>query len=214
MKIKLAITEDKPQLVTSLMDKLSLFKEFEVIWIAQNGKEAIDKVTNVQPDLIFMDINMPVMDGIEATEKIKAHFQNVKIVMLTIFDDDDKILDSILAGADGYLLKDETPDKIKSSIEEVMEGGAPMSPIVAAKALRLIKNVQEKRTPKMDFGLSKRETEILQELAKGHNYNEIAEDLFISPKTVRKHIENVYRKLQVHNKVEAVQLALKNRLID
>ena len=214
MKITVGIVEDKPQLVTSLMDKLSLFDEFEVLWIAQNGKEAIDKVTNSQADLIFMDINMPVMDGIEATEKIKAHYQNVKVIMLTIFDEDDKILNSILAGADGYLLKDETPDKIKSSIVEVLDGGAPMSPIVASKALRLIKKVQEKRVPEMDFGLSKRETEILQELAKGHNYNEIADDLFISPKTVRKHIENVYRKLQVHNKVEAVQLALKNNLID
>lgn len=214
MKTTICIVEDKTQLVTSLMEKLALFSQFEVLWIASNGKEAIDKVTNVQPDIIFMDINMPVMDGIEATEKIKLHYQNVKIIMLTIFDENEKILDSILAGADGYLLKDEDPDKIKASVEEVLEGGAPMSPVVAAKALRLIKNVQEKSIPEMDFGLSKRETEILQELSKGHNYNKIAEDLFISPKTVRKHIENVYRKLQVHNKVEAVQLALKNRLID
>lgn len=212
-KISIGIAEDNPSLIRSILEKLSLFDQVDVLWVATSGGEVIEKVTNVQPDLILMDINMPEMDGIQATKKVKDHYPNVCIVMLTVFDESQKIFNSIVAGASGYLLKDEKPKKLIQAIEEAVEGGAPMSPVIAAKSLQLIRTVKTESTSTVDFGLSNREMEILEQIAQGKNYQEIATALFISPKTVRKHIENIYRKLQVHNKVEAVQLALKHGII-
>lgn len=210
--MKIGIVEDQEKLIGALLDKLSVIKDTEVAWAAVNGKEAIDKCTNLQPDVILMDIQMPIMDGIEATQKIKSQYPNSKIIMLTIFDQDDKIMQAIVAGADGYLLKDEGPAVIEESIHDVLDGGAPMSKAIAFKTLKLIQHLGKEQAAEqkpIEFDLSKREMEVLTELAKGHSYQIIAEDLFISPKTVRKHIENIYRKLQVHNKLEAVQLAMK-----
>ncbi|MEO0405121.1 MAG: response regulator transcription factor [Bacteroidota bacterium] len=210
--LKVGIVEDQEKLIGALLDKLSVIKSIEVLWVAVNGKEAIDKNTNAQPDVILMDIQMPVMDGIEATQKIKTQYSKIKIIMLTIFDQDDKIMRAIVAGADGYLLKDEGPAVIEESIKDVLDGGAPMSKDIAFKTLKLIQHLGKGETQakqEIEFDLSKREMEVLTELAKGHSYQVIAQDLFISPKTVRKHIENIYRKLQVHNKIEAVHLAMK-----
>jgi DNA-binding NarL/FixJ family response regulator len=216
MKLKVAAAEDNANLARSLRENLASFPEVELLFIAQNGKELLQKLPQQTPDLILMDINMPVMDGIEATKKVKHHFPNIKIVMLTVFDEEEKIFQSILSGATGYMLKDEKPAKLMAAIEEAMEGGAPMSPTIALKTLQFIKDkhkLEEGNAPQTDFGLSGRELEILQKISEGKNYQEIADVLFISPKTVRKHIENIYAKLQVHNKVEAVQVAKKNRLI-
>jgi DNA-binding NarL/FixJ family response regulator len=213
MTYRIAIVEDRQDLITSLLEKLSIIDQSEVVWVANNGREAIDKVTNHQPDLIFMDIQMPVMDGITACEAIHAQYPNIKIVMLTVMEEDDLVFRSIMAGASGYLLKDSKIQDIEKGILDVMDGGAPMSPSIAMKSLRLIRAVSEKPKASIDFGLSKRELEILEEMSGGLNYKEIAEKMFISPKTVRKHIENVYRKLQVHNKVEAVRLAMDHKLI-
>ncbi|MDP4952557.1 MAG: response regulator transcription factor [Flavobacteriales bacterium] len=213
MTYRIAIVEDRPDLIASLLEKLSIIDQSEVVWVANNGREAIDKVTNHQPDLIFMDIQMPVMDGITACEAIHSQYPNIKIVMLTVMEEDDLVFRSIMAGASGYLLKDSKIQDIEKGILDVMDGGAPMSPSIAMKSLRLIRAVSEKPKTSIDFGLSKRELEILEEMSGGLNYKEIAEKMFISPKTVRKHIENVYRKLQVHNKVEAVRLAMDHKLI-
>ena len=134
--------------------------------------------------------------------------------MLTVFDDGDSIFNSILAGASGYLLKDEKPGKILSALQEVLEGGAPMSPVIASKSLQLIRGKSTEIVPEENnFNLSKREVEILERIAKGENYQQIADKLFISPKTVRKHIENIYQKMQVHNKVEAVRKAVDLKIV-
>lgn len=213
--IKLGIVEDKPELIRSVMEKVGLFDKVDVVWVAENGEQAIEEVRKCRPDVVLMDINMPVMNGIEATAFISEHYPSVKVVMLTVFDESDKIFDSILAGASGYLLKDEKPARLLLAIEEALEGGAPMSPAIASKALRLIRSELNDRQSgkKVDFGLSAREMEILEGIGRGESYQTIAEKLDISPGTVRKHIENIYRKLQVHNKVEAVQLALRHGMI-
>ncbi|CAN5435881.1 response regulator transcription factor [soil metagenome] len=213
MKRKIAIAEDNPSLAKSVKENIESFDNVELLFIAPNGKELLQKIPGDKPDLILMDINMPVMDGIEATQKVKHHFPEIKIIMLTVFDEEDKIFQSIIAGASGYLLKDEKPAKIMEAILDVMDGGAPMSPSIAAKALQMIRGQKTEIVPeKNDFNLSKREIEIMELIAKGDNYMKIAEKLFISPNTVRKHIENIYSKLQVHNKVEAIQVATKNKL--
>lgn len=213
--IKLGIVEDKPELIRSVMEQVGLFDKVDVVWVAENGEQAIEEVRKCSPDVVLMDINMPVMNGIEATAFISEHYPSVKVVMLTVFDESDKIFDSILAGASGYLLKDEKPARLLMAIEDALEGGAPMSPAIASKALRLIRSELNDRQSgkKVDFGLSTREIEILEGIGRGESYQTTAEKLGISPGTVRKHIENIYRKLQVHNKVEAVQLALRHGMI-
>lgn len=217
--IKIGLVDDNPTLLRNLSQNLSVFDELSIVFTAFNGEDALQKIRTNQVDVILMDIEMPIMDGIEATRLIKNEFPNQKIMMLTVLDREDKIFEAVKAGATGYLLKDERPSRILACVEEMLDGGAPMSPVVAMKTLEILKKQQineqkiEAYHSTDSFNLSKREVEILEKLASGLNYNQIAEQLFISAKTARKHIENIYLKLQVHSKLEMVQLAQKNRWI-
>ncbi|MCZ7608547.1 MAG: response regulator transcription factor [Ignavibacterium sp.] len=217
MIIKIAIAEDNDFLAKSLIEKLSLFPDrFSMKFRAKNGSEIVDYIAvSDLPDVILMDIEMPVMNGISAAAQISERFPEIKIIMLTVFDDEDKIFKAIKSGASGYLLKDESVEKIVESIDMVLNGGAPMSATIASKTLKLLKQSSDiiQEDSKEDFKLSKREVEVLELLKKGFDYNQIAEKLFISPFTVRKHIENIYKKLQVNNKMQAVQKASSSRII-
>lgn len=213
------MADDNPGLLKNLSQNLSLFGEILIVFKALNGLEAVRMSEQFAPDVILMDIEMPVMDGIEATREIKKRIPQQKIMMLTVMDREDRIFDAIRAGATGYLLKDEKPGRILAAIEELMEGGAPMSSVVAIKTLEMLRN-QESREEKggnvespEDFNLTKRETEILEKIANGLNYNQIADQLYISARTTRKHIENIYEKLHVHSKLEAVKIAQKNKWV-
>lgn len=215
MKIKICIAEDNYFLAKTLKEKLSFFNDISIKFVAKNGAELIGKLEeNSNVDVILMDIQMPEINGIKATEIVKNKYPQIKVIMLTVVDDDDSIFSSIKAGANGYLLKEINAEKLYKSILEVLNGGAPMTPSIALKTLNLLRNptieVQEEETVK----LSKRETEILTHLSKGLSYKEIADNLIISPSTVRKHIENTYKKLQVHNKIEAILKAKKQKLIN
>jgi DNA-binding NarL/FixJ family response regulator len=215
-QVRVAIAEDNSFALKVIQDKLDREETISICATAANGIDLIEKLKDSgRVDVILMDIEMPRQDGIETTKKVKKEFPNIKILMLTIFDDDEKIFESIMAGADGYLLKEERADKIIQCIHEVMQGGAGMSAPIAGRVLKL---VQRGGPPKVQpsgesFDLTRRELEILGQLKSGLNYEKIAENLFISYGTVRKHIENVYRKLQVHNKVEAVQKAIHEKLV-
>ena len=227
--IRIGLVDDKIRLLNSLKEKLSLFEDLEIVWMAGNSSETFTLLKTKPVDIILMDIDMPGMDGIELTSKIKAENPYIKIIMLTVFDSSDKIFDAILAGASGYLLKDEKLEKLYQSILEALEGGAPMSPIMAYKALQLITNLHNKpayratvrkgagneELPQLSVSheLTVREMEILQNLSKGLSYNEIAEILFISSKTVRNHIHNIYTKLQISSRYEAVFLAQRNKWV-
>lgn len=217
--IRVALVDDNPTLLRNISQNLSIFDELEIVFKAINGLDVLDKLNNYSPDVILMDIEMPAMNGIEATREIKKRFPQQKIMMLTVLDREDKIFEAIKAGATGYLLKDEKPSRILACIEELMDGGAPMSPIIAMKTLEMLRNQQvseqkiETTQSPETFNLSKREVEILEKISNGLNYNQIADQLFISAKTARKHIENIYQKLHVHSKLEAVQLAQKNRWV-
>lgn len=214
-KIRIAVVDDQEYLRKGIEETLELFDELECIYTASNGKELIEKLKQGPlPHLILMDINMPEMNGVEATAMISEAFPDVKVLMLTVFEDEHHIFDSIMAGACGYLLKDEKPMVLHDAIHEAIEGGAPISVSIARKALQLIRNGKPvDQVASVNYELSKREIEILEKIAEGMNYQEIADKLFISPKTVRKHIENIYQKLRVHNKMEAVNLARKHRII-
>lgn len=217
--IRIGIIDDNPTLLKNISRNLSIFEELHIDFVAISGRDAIRQLNEHTPDLLLMDIEMPMMDGIETTREIKSRFPDQRIMMLTVLDGEDKIFEAIKAGATGYLLKDERPSKILASIEELMEGGAPMSPAIALKTLEILRRhlivdrpIQSFDPPET-FNLSMREIEVIENIARGLTYNQIAEKLFISAKTTRKHIENIYLKLQVHSKLEAVQLAQKNKWI-
>lgn len=219
--ISIAIADDNKIIAQSLIDKLKRYsKEIEVKFVARNGEDLLNKLkANKNIDLILMDIEMPVMDGITATLEVKNLYPQIKILILTVFDDDDKIFRAIQNGSSGYLLKDESPESIYNAIKIVMEGGGTMSSSIAAKILNLLSKAEIKSENKNkeqefdNFDLSKREIEVLEKLKLGEDYKKIAEELFISPSTVRKHIENIYLKLQVHNKMQAVQKAMEHKII-
>lgn len=216
--VSIAIVDDKKEICENLQQIFKIFEKGKVLFVAHDGEEAVRKTqsTTELPQVILMDIEMRKMDGIAATQIIKAQFPQIKILMLTIFEQEDKIFKAIQAGASGYLLKDEKPKKIIEAIENVMEGRMPMSPIVAAKTLAFLRNPKPQPSLKnpSDFHLTKREIEILELLSSGKSYQKISEELFISHKTVSSHIENIYRKLGVHSKVEASMLAMKNKWFD
>ncbi|MBA4851514.1 response regulator transcription factor [Emticicia sp. BO119] len=217
--ISIGLVDDNPVLLGNISHNLSVFEELRIDFTAVNGADALEKLSKHSPDIILMDIEMPVMDGIEATWEIKKRNPSQKIMMLTVLDRDDKIFEAIKAGASGYLLKDEKPTRILKSIEELMDGGAPMSPIIAARTLDILRSQTITEAPSVaypspeSFNLSKREIEILEKIAAGLSYTQIADELFISARTTRKHTENIYQKLHVHSKLEAVQLAKKNKWV-
>jgi DNA-binding NarL/FixJ family response regulator len=213
--IKILIVEDNFFLQKALEEKLSNFSDIVIKDTAQNGEEAIEILEKNQIfDLILMDIEMPKMNGIEATEIIKNKYPQIKIIMITVFDNDDNVFNAIKAGADGYLLKETKSEKIYEAIQETLSGGAAMSPSIAMKTLKLLKNPIVFENPEKEtVTLSVREIEVLEQLSKGLKNKEIASNLFISYSTVKKHIENIYSKLQAHNRIELIQKAKNSRLI-
>jgi DNA-binding NarL/FixJ family response regulator len=214
--IKIAVVDDIKTVRTTIVSKIQLSKDMKVVKEFSTGKEALHgMMQGLDVDVIIMDIEMPDMNGIEATEKILAKYANTKILMCTVFDDETNLFKAICAGAKGYLLKDEKPEKIHHAIFEAMEGGSAMSASIALKSLNLIKsatlNVKQYINP--DSNLTKREIEMLELIAKGLSYEEVANNTGISYGTVRKHLENIYKKLNVHSKLEAVNKAKKDGLL-
>src|SRR5690606_20302712 len=216
MNIKIAIVDDNSFLINAVKEKLSFFEDLSFKFSAINGSDLLVKLEdNHSLDLILMDIEMPVLNGIETTEIVKQKYPHIKIIMLTVFDNDENIFNAIKAGADGYLLKEINAEDLHDGIMDTLNGGAAMNPSIALKTLKLLRNPIniENQKDQDDIQLTQRETDVLEQLSKGLNYNKIAKNLILSPATVRKHIENIYRKLQVHNKLEAVQKAKRNKLI-
>ncbi|OUR94304.1 DNA-binding response regulator [Flavobacteriales bacterium 34_180_T64] len=216
MNIKIAIVDDNTFLIHAVKEKLSFFDDLNFKFAAMHGSDLLTKLEeNHNLDLILMDIEMPVLNGIETTEIVKQKYPHIKIIMLTVFDNDENIFNSIKAGADGYLLKEINAKDLHDGIVETLNGGAAMNPSIALKTLKLLRNPIsiENQKDKDDIQLTPRETDVLEQLSKGLNYNKIADNLILSSGTVRKHIENIYKKLQVHNKLEAVQKAKRNNLI-
>lgn len=215
--VKIAVAEDTPAAQKALLTKLTPYsRAVELRKMLWNGQELLQYLaTDAYVQVVLLDIQMPVLDGIATLKAIKKEFPHIKVVMLTVFDDDERVFEAIMAGANGYLLKETPGDKILEHLRDTLTGGAPMTPEIAAKVLKLLRQpptVTHTATAET-FELTQRQLEILEQLRAGHSYQRIAEHLFISTGTVRKHIENIYRKLQVHNKVEAVQKALEHRLI-
>ncbi len=211
MAYRLLIFEDNARLRQSLEILLNDEVNFTSVGSFANCMQAMNLVESTDAELVVMDIDMPGMNGIEGVRQIKQKYPNVKVVMHTVFDDDNRIFDSICAGADGYLLKNTSPVQLVQSLLEVMQGGAPMSPFVAQKVFQ---HFRKQNLPVSDpFNLSDREKEILEMLVQGNSYKMIAGKCNIVIDTVKKHLRNIYNKLHVSCGTEAVAKALQHKII-
>jgi DNA-binding NarL/FixJ family response regulator len=205
----IVIYEDNSRLRQSMELLLNDGSSFEVKASYDNCTHAEQDMATHRPDVVIMDIDMPGMSGIEGVGRVKACHPTAKVVMYTVFDDDDRIFESICNGADGYLLKNTPPLKLMQSLGELIEGNTPMSPFVAQKVF----NHFRQKTTKTDYQLTQREKEILELLVEGNSYKMIAGKTNISTETVKKHLQNIYHKLHVSCATEAVAKALKDRII-
>ncbi|MBK8712185.1 MAG: response regulator transcription factor [Niastella sp.] len=224
MSIKIAIVDDKFVNRNIIKNKLLAYGHFEIVLMAENGSDFLQKMKTLnpkeRPDVALIDLEMPELDGVDTIAAATTLYPNIKYVVLTIFDDEDKIFKAIKAGAFGYLLKDENAENIGDMLWQMHESGAgPISPGIAHKILQLIQNnkltilKKDTVTEKILFELTDRETEILKLLVKGLAYKEIGQELGISPNTAKKHVINVYQKLHVNSRVQALHLAQEKGLL-
>ena len=207
----ISIFEDNEKLRDLMELLIGSSSEFSVIGTYSNAYDIVSRVKNDSPDVIIMDIDMPEYNGIEGVRAVKKQFPNIKIIMHTVFDDDDRLFTCLSYGADGYILKKDAPTSLFNAIKEVLAGGAPMSAGIATRVLQTFRIVEK---PSNNYHLTEREKEILEFLTKGFSYRMIAIECGISIETVRRHLKNIYQKLHVQCGTEAVAKAIQERLLN
>jgi DNA-binding NarL/FixJ family response regulator len=217
-RINVAIVEDHDIFRKRLSELLYFYKELKLSLVADSAEDFFDKLERAQeeetPDVVLMDIELPGMNGIEATFELKRNHPNIDIIMFTVFEDDERIFDSIQVGATGYLLKDTPIDDVVNAIKEMKDGGSPISPSIARRVFDMMRNQKEKaETDEVPFDLSPAEIKILEQVIEGKTNKEIAEAVFLSPWTVKTHIKNIYKKMHVNSRAAAVRLALKRNIV-
>ena len=200
--LNVAIVEDNGQYRTAISIILQLNENFRLIHKLENCDEMIGRFEAEKPDVVLMDIDMPGMNGIEAVWEIKKQWPEIKILILTVFEDDEKIFGAIKAGANGYLLKKDSPQKIIEAINTVYNGESVMNGMIAAKVLDYFQRERKKSVELQESNLTERENEILKYLVKGFSYKEIASQVHITVDTLNSHIKNIYRKLNAHSRSE------------
>ena len=219
--IRIGIVDDQANNRTVIKAKLALNPQFDLVLEAVNGEDFFEKLRkldpSLQPHIVLMDLEMPVVDGVSAIASASSLYPGIRFVVLTIFDDDEKVFRAIRAGACGYLLKEESGETLHELILQLWENGAgPISPSIAYKILQMVQQTDQKPNKKDDlnlFQLSDREKEILQSLCDGFDYKEIGARLFISHNTVKKHCISIYQKLHVNSKAQALRIAFTKGLI-
>lgn len=211
MSVKILMYDDNEALRASMEALIGEEQDFELLAAMPNAETIEEDIRDLKPDVVLMDIDMPKVNGVQAVHTIRKINEQLPVIMLTVFDDNENIFKAICAGASGYILKRYATEEIPSAIRDVLSGGAPMTGTVAKKVLQMVPQAKTNEGEKND--LSKRETEILQFLVNGFSYKMIAAKLEISIDTVRFHIKKIYDKLHVHSATEAVSKALKNKLI-
>lgn len=209
--IKVAIIEDKREIRDGLGMLISFTDGFECTGKYGSMEEAIPSIRHKMPDVILSDIGLPGMNGIDGIRILKEKYPNLTILMLSVYDDNDKIFDALCAGACGYLLKKTPPAKLIESLRDAISGGAPMSPEVARKVITLFRDFRPPE--KVDYDLTPHELRLLKLLVEGHSYKTAGAELRVSVNTISFHLKNIYEKLQVHSKSEAVAKALQQQLI-
>ena len=209
--VGVAIIEDHREFRDYLTALITGTQGFECTGSFRSVEEALPRISAHVPDVILLDIGLPGMSGIEGIRLFKERYPEMLLLTLTIHDDDERIFDALCAGASGYLLKKTQPAALVEGVKEAAQGGAPMSPEVARRVIRLFREVRPPN--RADYNLTPHEIRILKLLVEGHNYKTAATKLGVAPTTINFHLQNIYQKLQVHSKTEAVAKALRNRLI-
>lgn len=224
MSVRIALVDDNAVNRNTFLQKIQLLEDTELVFTATGGTDCLAQLKGLPhaklPQVIFMDLEMPGMNGIETIGIAKSLYSKVHFLVLTVFDDDEKIFEAIRAGASGYLLKHEPAEVLKEAISNVLEsGGAPMSPAIARKALRLLSisaglpESSEAGKTELPESITEREKEILKYMINGWDAKRISSELNISVLTIRKHIANVYQKLQVNSKAQVISMAHKNKWV-
>lgn len=211
-QIDVSIFEDNNALRNSLNLLIDGTEGLNVVGQHGNGEGIQEIIKKEKPQVILMDLNMPVVGGLEAIRLVREMDGDVKIIVLTVFEDNEKVFTALQCGADGYLLKKSPPNELLDSIRKVMKGGAPLTPAIARMVVNFFRN-DELQEDKKSIKLTAQETKVLRLLSKGNSYKMIADHLFVSIDTIRSHIKNIYKKLQVHSKSEAVQKAVEQRIL-
>lgn len=215
MSLRIAIFDDNKNIRESIVLLLKMENDFEVVGSFAHVINCLDEIRECQPDVVLMDIEMPGMSGIEAVKGIKKEFPHVQVLMQTVFEDDDRVFDSICSGASGYILKNFLNTKLIESLKELQYGGSPMSPSIARKVLTRMQQIPEYIKPQEapDFHLTKREKEVLACMVGGLSYKMIADQLNIGYETVRSHVKKIYDKLHVASMTEMVAKAINQRIV-
>lgn len=210
---RIMVVDDHPLIREGIIKTLGLEKNFQIVGKAGTGTQALELAGTTSPDVILLDLNLPDISGVELCKKIVASFPKIKVIALTIYDDEAHVLESIKAGVSGYLLKDIDPDTLIKAIKEVCAGGSYIHPRVAGMLISDYGKLSMQLTTEPKDPLTPREKEVLSFVAQGLTNKEIADQLFISEKTVKNHITNVFKKLEVNGRTEAVVLAMKRSII-
>ena len=212
MRLRVAVFDDNAKRREGLQLLIDSTENMACVGVFNDGRDVVRHVVETEPDVVLMDIDMPHVDGIEAVTLLRRQFKDLKILMQTVFEDNAKIFAAILAGADGYLLKQTSPTKLLEGILEVTQGGAPMTPVIASKVLKLFTQ-RSLAIGSTDFQLTEREVEILKLLVDGYSYKMIAAKCAISYATVNTHVSHIYEKLQVKSVASAVNVAIREGLV-
>lgn len=211
MAIRITIFDDNPKRREGLSLLVNSSEGMECVGAFNDCSNVVRDLENTLPDVVLMDIDMPNVNGIEGLLLLRPHFPDVKVLMQTVFEDDEKVFAAICAGADGYILKQTSPAKLLEGITEVTLGGAPMTPVIARKVLQLFSKQNTAKTNQ--FQLTRREQEILELLVKGYSYKMIADECFVSYATVNTHVSSIYNKLHVQSSAGAVAVAIREGLV-
>jgi DNA-binding NarL/FixJ family response regulator len=209
--IKVSIVEDRREIREALTMLINGTDGFRCVGSYRSMEEALDRINGAIPDVVLSDIGLPGMDGIEGIRILKERYASLTVLMLSVYEDDERIFDALCAGACGYLLKRTSPARLIECLKEAVQGGAPMSPEVARRVVSLFREIRPPE--RADYQLTPHEMRLLKLLVQGHNYKTAAAELGVSFHTIHFHMRNVYDKLQVHSKSEAVSKALRDRII-
>lgn len=214
-KTRIFLVEDQLPLLRSLVKALGAFEELEIVGTAQEGEGAVEAIVQTRPQLVLLDLELPGINGIQVTERVKRRAPEVEILILTSFEDEQKVYEAIQAGASGYLVKRVGPEKIRQGIRDVLDGGTVLEPIIARRFWNYFNSIQSKQQPARNpWGLSDTEMQVLRYVAKGLSNAEVGHVMTIERRTVRTHLGHIYKKLGVASHVDAVVMALKAGIVE